>query len=302
MFTTFTEKVKAFWNNYKTSKLAWGVVVIVLIILIATLGKGKSTVNPDVATAKVGNVVDSVVLSGRTASASAVKLGFADQGRVSTVSVKEGDKVSKGQLLASLDTSDLVLANISKITKEQDALVGNAYRNLISSGLQAIPESSNLAINTPIISGLYNGPEGEYHVHIYESGGDSKRSFELSGIESGNVESIIMNTAIPLGTHGLFIQFTAIPDAGDWVVTIPNNRSANYPAYFNAYESAKATRDRVISDAQISNDAIISRMNKRRIYAPFSGTVADVGIKQGESTSSISTADATTSGTITLIS
>jgi hypothetical protein len=32
------------------------------------------------------------------------------------------------------------LNDIQKINKEQDALVGNAYRNLISSGLQAIPD------------------------------------------------------------------------------------------------------------------------------------------------------------------
>jgi multidrug efflux pump subunit AcrA (membrane-fusion protein) len=221
---------------------------------------------------------------------------------VSRVSVKEGDKVSKGQLLASIDTSDLVLSNIQKITKEQDALVNNAYRNLISSGLQAFPEKENLAINTPIISGLYKGSEGEYRIRVYESGGESGRSFELLGLETNIIQNIIMNTTIPLGTRGLYIQFQQVPDAGTWTITIPNNRSANYPVYVNAYESAKATRDRVISDAQINNEALMSRINKRKIYAPFSGTVASVGIKAGESTGSISTIDTSSGGTITLIS
>lgn len=110
-----------------------------------------------------------------------------------------------------------------------------------------------------------------------------------------------MNTIVPLGTRGLYIQFLQVPDAGTWTVTIPNKRSVNYTTYVNAYESAKATRDRVISDAQAANDAINSRMNKRRIYAPFSGTVARVGIKEGEASGSVSTTS-TASGTITLIS
>lgn len=81
----FKEKLLNFWNTYKKSKLLWGIVVIAIIILVVSLGNNKSTVNPDVTTAKVGDVVDSVVLSGRTASASAVKLGFADQGRIMRV-------------------------------------------------------------------------------------------------------------------------------------------------------------------------------------------------------------------------
>ena len=291
----FKEKLLNFWNTYKKSKLLWGIVVIAIIILVVSLGNNKSTVNPDVTTVKVGDVVDSVVLSGRTASASAVRLGFADQGRITRVLVKEGDKVSKGRLLASIDTSDLVLNDIQKIKREQDALVANAYRTLISSGLEAIPDSVTQAANNPIISGLYNGPEGEYRIRVYESGGDSKRSFELFGLENNIVQPIVMNTSVPLGTRGLYIQFSQIPDVGNWVVAIPNKRSTNYPLYFNAYESAKATRDRVVSDAQTSNDAIISRINKRKIVAPLNGVVAHVGIKAGESVGA-------TSDTIDLIS
>jgi len=299
---TFKEDMKHFWDNNKKSKKAWAIVVVIVIILIAIFHKGAPAVNPDVTTVTKGNVVDSVVLSGRTASASAVKLGFADQGRVSGVYVKEGDKVSKGQLLANIDTSDLYLDSISKITKEQDALVANAYRNLTSSNLQLIPDNSSLATLTPTISGLYSRPEGQYRIRVYDSGGITGRSFEISGLESGIIQEVVLNSSVPLGTRGLYIQFSVTPDAGVWTLDIPNTRSVTYATYFNAYESAKATRDRVITDAQASNDAVLSRINKRKIYAPFSGTVASVGIKQGESTSAVDASDASSSGTITLIS
>jgi multidrug efflux pump subunit AcrA (membrane-fusion protein) len=298
----FKEKIKNLWNTYKTSKLIWGVLIAVVIILLATLIKGKSTTNPNVATVARGDVVDSVVLSGRTASASAVKLGFADQGRVSHVYVKEGDHVSQGQLLASLDTSDLPVSDVEKVIREQDALVANAYRNLTSTGLQAFPENTSTSIAAPTISGVYQGAEGQYRIRIYESSGTTKRSFEVSGLEQGMVQPVTTNTAVALGTRGLYIQFNDIPDAGYWVIDIPNKRSVNYATYFNAYESAKATRDRVVSDTRLNNDSVISRINKRKIYAPFSGTIASVGIKQGESTGSVDTTSADSGATITLIS
>ena len=297
----FKEKMLNVWNTYKKSKMAWGILVVVVIILIAIIHKGAPAVNPDVATVTKGDVVDAVVLSGRTASASAVKLGFADQGRVSSVLVKEGDKVSKGQLLASIDTSDLYLTSISKITKEQDALVGNAYRNLVSSNLQLVPSNSSLINLTPTISGLYTGPEGQYRIRVYDSGGVTGRSFEVYGLENGIIQQVVLNSSVPLGTRGLYIQFSGAPDSGEWILDIPNTRSVLYATYFNAYESAKATRDRIIDDTEASNDAVLSRINKRKIYAPFSGTVANVGIKAGESTGSISSTDVAT-GTITLIS
>lgn len=156
----FKEKVLNFWNTYKKSKWFWGIIIIALVILVVSFGKNKTTVNSDITTITKGNVVDAVVLSGRTVSASAVDLGFADQGRVSRVLVKEGDKVTKGQLLASIDTSDLVLNDIQKITKEQDALVANAYRTLISSGLQAFPESVNLAIILQLFQGYITDQKG----------------------------------------------------------------------------------------------------------------------------------------------
>ncbi len=298
----FKEKMLTIWNTYKSSKLVWGILIVVVIIIIVVLGKGSATVPTGITTVSKGDVIDSVVLSGRTASASAVKLGFADQGRVSGVYVKEGDKVSKGQLLASIDTSDLYLNNISKITKEQDALVANAYRNLLSSGLQVIPENISNGIIAATISGIYSGPEGEYTIRVYGSGTDTGKSFEISGLENGDIQPVTTDTAVPLGSRGLFIQFQGVPDVGNWTISIPNKRAALYATYFNAYESAKATRDRVITDAQASNDAVLSRINKRKIYAPFSGTVASVGVKQGESTSSVDTTDTSSNGTITLIS
>jgi hypothetical protein len=117
------------------------------------------------------------------------------------------------------------------------------------------------------------------------------KSFTVSGLENRSGQSIIIGTAVPIGTRGLYIQFNEIPQIGTWTLEIPNKRSALYPTYFNAYESAKATRDRVIADAQLANDALISRINKRKIYAPFNGVVATVSLKPGQTTTSAVASD-----------
>ncbi len=248
------------------------------------MNKGNKSSVALTTTVERRDVVDAVLLSGRTESASAVELGFADTGRISQVFVKEGDLVSKDQLLASIDTSDLYVNDLNKIIREQESLVTNAYRNLLSSSLQAIPDDITNTALDPIISGVYTGPEGDYRLRIYSSGSDSGKSFELSGLEQGLNQPVTTNTTVPLGSRGLYIQFQSIPEVGFWTVSIPNKRSSLYAGYVNAYESAKATRDRVVADARLNNESMLSKINKRRIYAPFSGTVASVGFKQGEST------------------
>jgi HlyD family secretion protein len=298
----FKEKMASWWREYKSKKRYWVITAIVLLIIIIIAGKSHKSEDATIATIEKKDLVEAVVLSGRTQSASAVDLGFAESGRVTQVLVKEGDRVGKGQLLASVDTSDLILSDIAKITREQGALVANAYRNLLSIGLQAVPDNLSVSAEAPTISGVYNGPEGDYRIRIYASGASSGASFEVSGLENGFIQEITPNTTVPLGSRGLYIQFgNSNGYAGtSWTVSIPNKRASTYSTYLNTYESAKATRDRVLSDAQASNETLLSRINKRKIYAPFSGVVAKVGIKAGEAAGSVGSA--TAAPTITLIS
>lgn len=302
MLTMFKEKMASWWREYKSKKRYWVITAIVLLIIIIIAGKSHKSEDATIATIEKKDLVEAVVLSGRTQSASAVDLGFAESGRVTQVLVKEGDRVGKGQLLASVDTSDLILSDIAKITREQGALVANAYRNLLSIGLQAVPDNLSVSAEAPTISGVYNGPEGDYRIRIYASGASSGASFEVSGLENGFIQEITPNTTVPLGSRGLYIQFgNSNGYAGtSWTVSIPNKRASTYSTYLNTYESAKATRDRVLSDAQASNETLLSRINKRKIYAPFSGVVAKVGIKAGEAAGSVGSA--TAAPTITLIS
>ncbi|MEO5645923.1 MAG: efflux RND transporter periplasmic adaptor subunit [Candidatus Paceibacterota bacterium] len=323
------KSIKQWWSNASTKKRiisVIGAVVIIGVIILLFRGGHKEVVST---TVQQGNVVSSVVLSGTTQSASAVNLGFADQGRVATITVKEGDKVHAGQVLAILDTADLraslksaqaalVIAkannanttiNVATVSAQQDTLVENAHNALLSNHLQAVPKNLTVQAPAPTVSGSYKGLEGQYVIHVYSSGSSSGSSFDVSGLETGLTQEAATTTSVPLGTHGLYIQFAAGATYGgsDWIVSIPNTKSPTYTADLSAYNAAVTTRTQAITaanaslasnnanqsvsaaqiaQAQANVDAIYASIAKREIIAPFNGIVAAVNVKPGQTTNS----------------
>lgn len=308
-------------------KLAW--IVLVLVIFIVIIAGGKSNTSAETATVERRDVVEQVVLSGRTESGSAVDLGFADSGRVASVPVREGQTVYRGQLLASLETSDLAADlrdaqadltiaqaglqntenNLDAITDEENAMVASAYRTLLSEGLVAVPDSSLVTVTPPVLSGSYDGNEGIYKV-IIERQSATSRDFDVRTFDlERTVVTADKEQPTRLGTRGLYITF---PDGLDayhdtiWYVTIPNKTSDAYLSNYNAYQEALRRRDRVLADAKADLsgtnteasiaaarveqararvDAILAQIAKRRIVAPFSGTVANIDLRVGETAS-----------------
>lgn len=324
--TAVKQKTSFAWTNHR-KKTTLGLVVVVIILLII-LGGSKSGAPVNPYTVSTQNIVDQVVLSGRTESISSVNLGFADSGRVDKVFVTEGQQVKKGQVLAELEMGDLraqytsaraglVIAqanlnqgntNLDKVTREQDAIVEAAKRNLYGN-LEAYPDDIFADQAAPTIYGSYQGDvAGTYNLRIYPSAAETGASIEYTGLENGNTP-LTVTSRVPLGTKGLFIQFpssTAYTNA-KWVVPVPNDRSSSYASLKNAYDTALAARDRAIEiaradvsgdsasvlqarvdQAQASMNQIASAMSRRRIIAPFSGTISSVDLKEGESTIGIS--------------
>ena len=320
----FMNFLKNSWNNHRKKTILTGVFFVVIVILMS----GARNQNTETYTAGLASITDQVILSGRTEPVNFVDLGFADSGRVQRVYVTEGQQVQQGKILAELEMGDLSAqllnaragltiaeanarqsaTNLEKVTREQNALVETAKRALFGN-LEAYPDDEFLLAESPIITGSYQGNEsGEYVLEIYASQSDTGVSVRYSGIENG-VVPVTIGTRVPLGTKGLFIQFpnTTGYVNTDWTIPIPNIRSAQYPLLLNNYQSAQATRDRVIATAQaeitngidsIANarvaqaraavNQILSAMEKRRIIAPFSGTISQVALKEGESTIGIS--------------
>jgi HlyD family secretion protein len=342
-------RITKLWrSSSRKMKIITGIISVLVIGLIIVLFSGSGSAEAQTATVQTGSVTSTVVLSGTTQSSSAVNLGFADQGRIAAVRVKEGQKVSAGQVLAILDTADLnaslknaqaslVIAkanvsntttNVATITAQQDTLVKNAYDTLLTDRLQATPKNLSTKAAAPVITGHYTGTEGEYIVHVYPSGANSGASFNITGLETGYTNEVSTNTAVPLGSRGLYIQFDADSNYGntDWIVSIPNKQSSTYTGNLNAYNAAIAARTQAIASAQASLnantanqsvataqvaqaqasvDSIIAQIQKRQIVAPFNGVIAAVNMKAGQTTTSFNPSSATSesgNASISLIS
>jgi multidrug efflux pump subunit AcrA (membrane-fusion protein) len=199
----------------------------------------------------------------------AVSLSFAASGRVAEVDVKLGDKVTKGETLAALDTSvaqgavaqakgalDLAKAQYGSMSVQyqntwdaQDQLVQNAFSTLLSSGLAAIPTGNNDETHNPTITGTYTcAKEGTYTIAPYTSATPSGYSFNVTGLEVVNAGEVTYGTPQPLGTCGLFITFqSGFISSSEWTVSIPNINSSSYQANKNAYDLAVQTRNQTIS-------------------------------------------------------
>ena len=256
------------------------VIVISLIIAISIGVFGYIKINKKVITTDINNN-SNIITNSESGSSRDLTLGFLASGRIKSVFVKTGDVVKKGQVLAELDsgsvkgaliqaqaayekiingatstTIDIVKAavntatvNLDEITKQQDVLVNNAYRNFLSSTLEATPKDSDKNYIAPIISGNYIlGKEGTINLHFYYSAGGI--SFTASGLVNG---SGIMNgiTSQPIGDSGLYIKSSSLQiENEDWVIEIPNKKASNYLTNYNAYQLAIQTKKQTIAVAQ----------------------------------------------------
>jgi multidrug efflux pump subunit AcrA (membrane-fusion protein) len=228
----------------------------------------------------------SVSTTSNASGPQSLTLGFLAGGRINSVLVKAGDKVSKGQILATLDagntkgalaeaqaayekiingatgpTIDVAKAavntaqvNLTGLTKQQNTLVANALSTLLNSTPEAVPVGNDIGYTAPTVSGTYTcSQQGSYDLKTYSSTGGVSVSY--AGLEQGYF--LLTNIPRPLGNCGLFLSFsnTSIPQAGaEFTIDIPNKNAPNYNANYNAYQLALQTKDQVINAAQATLD------------------------------------------------
>jgi HlyD family secretion protein len=133
-------------------------IVIVLIILGSFLFGGKKNTNSiQIGFVTKQNLQETVLSTGQVVSGTDLGLSFQGSGVVRTISVKEGDKVAQGQVLASLNQSS-ALANL---ISAQGALAQAqaSYDKLINGATPAEIQSSQDAITLAKVnlSNTYNG-------------------------------------------------------------------------------------------------------------------------------------------------
>lgn len=345
------QKVKTFIQKWSKKKWVYGVLALILLgIFLILKPKVDSTVS--VYAVQSQDLESTVVASGEITSSTDLSLSFNSTGVVRTMNVAVGDKVRKGQVLAALDGGvsygsvktaeaavkaaqaryDKLLAgtsneeiNLAEVSlksaeldlentkREQDILVNNSKKTLLSGGLQASSENNSTA-TAPTISGTYTGTsEGDYVISTY--GTSAGNYYSVSGL--GRSEGPIVSGSSPLGSEGLYVTFPAgfSISSGRWIVSIPNKKSGVYLANLNAYNAALETQTTRIAGAQALVDSKKAELAIKRaaartfevdlaqadvlsaqgqlqsaratysntlISAPASGTITKVNVKLGE--------------------
>jgi HlyD family secretion protein len=98
----------------KTGPSQWALAIALLLVagLVSGCGLGQQDQagsEIEVAIVERGSLMSSITAVGTVRPGAEVGLSFETPGRVSTVAVREGERVEKGQLLAQLDQADLAL-------------------------------------------------------------------------------------------------------------------------------------------------------------------------------------------------
>jgi multidrug resistance efflux pump len=289
------------------------IISLIIALLVGTFGYIK--INKKVS---IPNVKDNsgVNISSDSAASGNLTLGFLVGGRIKSVSVKAGDKVVKGQVLAALDAGntegalaqaravyetaqanykkiingatgtaiDVAKAavntaqvNLDGVTKQQNLLVANAYTNLLNSNLAA-KSDSDTSLPPPSITGTYTkNTEGVITLAVNQGG--TGGYFTIGGIASGT-GIVSTTTPEPISDTGLFIEFPALSAylGTTWRINIPNNIAPNYLTNYNTYQSALETKNQAIGNAQ----ATVDQANASLTALATSARPEDVAIAQAQ--------------------
>lgn len=193
-----------------------------------------------------GKIESTLNFSGDIKTDTTANLTFTNPGFIERIHVREGDVVSVGQPLISLNNKALLkdraemqaslteviagqrdlLQGVDMETKKlaetnvataqaqlermkitQSQLIDNARRNLLSNDLTAEPKDEQERTPAPSISGTYRcESEGEYYFSIFRSASESGFSIRVSGLED-DIIPLSFTQAVPFGTCGLRARF-----------------------------------------------------------------------------------------------
>lgn len=284
-FSSIKTKLSDIWNWF--TKKPWRFVFAGVFLLIAVSVFGGKGEKFEEIVVEERDLARTVLSSGEVVSTVDLDLSFPKSGVVKEIKVKIGDKVEKGQILATINqgtlngsvtealgslksaeaklqevlegatSEEIRLAEINlenaqndleETKKEQETNVLNARRTLYSADLEAIPEDNEETNIEVYITGSFNSDKaGIYRLEKSPVSPDWK----LVGPQtfSGSVSSI---TPAPIGNTGLYIRFSVetLPYGFPWTVEIPNTKGTNYATNKALYDSAIATASSAISSAE----------------------------------------------------
>ena len=303
-FTSFKNLI----SNHKKTSIAIVVLLVGGIIWYVSSNGTTAITTYTLGTVTKGTVVSTVTGTGQVSSVNQITIPTKSSGEITSVRVMAGDRVTAGQIIATIDNQS---ARIS-LTQAENTLA-KAKQNLtndsasydlssknqqitLNSSLVAQPSIDNENSNSPTLSGSYNSTErGVYTVTTYPC--SKGICMQYSGIESGST-LIALNIPLQLGTRGVYITFTTTPKVGDvWTIAVPSplansylSQTQNIETSAQSHEITIANDQNAIRDAETSLASAQLTYDNTFVRAPIDGIIGQVPLTKGQTVSSGSTA------------
>jgi len=221
-----------------------------------------------------GDVQDSLSFSGRVSPSLEEELFFRSSGRIKGVYVERGDSVEQGQLLAELDNDDLLrqldqaLLELDTTTLNYDSAVANkeyqierARMNLEINKLQLERLRSQAADRTAIELARINLERAQIAVQLAQAAFDRRQSqpgWEASG-EAQNLQQATLNVDAAQASYDQAVKLDL--------------------AYMEREVDPQLAK--AVDRAQLTVDRLNSFIEDTRVYAPISGQVTSISLREG---------------------
>ncbi len=304
------------WHNWALGTL-W---LATLAFAISSIGSSSSSSAATQRTATVSrSVVQSTVSgSGSLEAAKQVELNFGASGEVTAVDVKAGDHVSKGQILARIDSSSaraslaqaeaqLAEAEETLETAEESG-ASTAFTTTTTGDISRLASAEGAeAAGSPLLVAYVSDSEGSFETgaaNLKNQAGATKGTGETGSGGEGTAKGKTGKSEKASGTKG----GGRTGDSGSVATPTPSGKSSS-PTPSNSSGSTErgaagssaatpsvATAEAKLREAQLSVKSAEQEIRQTTLRAPISGTIASVSGVVGETVSGESSGASSAAG------
>ncbi len=286
-----TRLLKALKNKYVLAAIA----VLVIIGLIFAF-KGGSNKDESI-TLKRGEFVKTVSVSGKVIAAQSVDLSFETGGTVSYVGKRAGDFVSRGQVIASLSSGDIVanrdkaqadleaaraellkLRNSSSIDSQTDA----DKQKLINSIISAYTKSDDAVHNK--VDQYFRDPTLAYPRMLYNYYDHLNKDGEMSSNRSAIEKTLAKFEKLITGLNVHTYSVTTLSSTKEYLAAVKYFLDKLAPAV-NTFEVGgpltQSMADKYKSDLATARFSINESIEDITSFeSALQGSVADIGVEE----------------------
>ncbi len=259
--------------------LACLVLGCLILVGLTACGGGATEVQRQLVEVTRGDIIVSVTAEGKLSLPWHRELTFGTSGTITEINVEEDDRVVKGQLLASLDTTAL-----EQSVKTAELALASAAIDLES----AQNSYDQLITPYPFLTFAFALPESLDAVRAAQSKITEAQKELVLGLKGESYNMAEMKEYLRLAQESLS-EAEAKMDAGLSEGISPSETYWTMRAAQLAVDKVQVAVD----TAKNSLDIARTELDKAVILAPFNGVIAAVNVKEGDKLSSLNYATTT---------